>query len=379
MPLQPGESLGAFLVVLNTTYPATASSLEHGVETRVGAVSTASVASTLADLNADGLDDLVVDGLAYMNPPESPGDFTNVVGTRLGTHERTFTSVATADVNGDQALDLVLAFEDLTGTQGVELLLNPGNGDFSSVAAIAVPGTTSSASQIVKLADMNQDGKPDLIVGKQNEANQLFVNPGDGSFGITGFEVLPFGARSDDTRCLAVGDVNQDGQVDIVVGNLGQPNRVYLATILNSDLLSFSTMNLGEEADESLSIQTGDVNGDGLPDVVVGNRLSQNVLHLAVSAGVFGPPSSIGGEADDTRSIVINDLNLDGLLDVVVGNGQHPNKVYINPSTGDFSSTVAQPVGIDAGDYDTLSIEVGKLNSDGEGPICSNKRVVAHS
>ncbi len=130
-------------------------------------------------------------------------------------------SVAVADVDGDGDVDIIVGnFMQ----QNNQLLLNDGDGNYTSDSPITLPGGTMSTRSIA-VADVDRDGDVDIIVGNFNQQNnQLLLNDGDGSYNEV--TILPGGAMA--TRSVAVADVDRDGYVDIIVGNNGQNNQLLL-------------------------------------------------------------------------------------------------------------------------------------------------------
>jgi FG-GAP-like repeat len=118
--------------------------------------------------------------------------------------------IAIADLNGDGLNDLVITDPGPVGSPPtVNVLLQDKNnpGQFPSVATYSI--TPSGLPQTVVVADVNNDGLPDIIVGGSSEVSVLLQNP-DGTFSVTNYPA-PYSTQ------IAVADVNGDGLVDIVV------------------------------------------------------------------------------------------------------------------------------------------------------------------
>jgi len=202
---------------------------------------------------------------------------------------------------------------------------------------------TSSAAW----GDVDGDGDLDLAVGNGfgyldlGGYNRLYRND-DGV--LTGAPVWSSG-ENDVTESVAWGDVDADGDLDLAVGNVGQPNRIY-----RNDTQGITpTMTLVWSApspEVTYGIAWGDVDGDGDLDLAVGNGCTgsspptchANQLYRNDSAGGTIAMTLIWSsvETSATQSIAWGDMNGDGTLDLAVGNGDprrgiaQPNQVYTN-------------------------------------------------
>ena len=149
---------------------------------------------------------------------------TNNVGVLLnlgnGTFlpQTTYTSgaspraVSLADVNGDNKLDIVVVNND-ADTVGV--FLNRGNGSF--LAQTTYTTGSGSGSRSVALADINGDNKLDIVVANDGTSNVgVLINRGNGTFlAQTTFST----GGSSSPRSVALADVNGDNEADIVIAN----------------------------------------------------------------------------------------------------------------------------------------------------------------
>lgn len=172
----------------------------------------------LVDVNGDGNLDLLAANAGepnriYINSGEAPyfSTSTNIV-------EKPYYgfSITTGDVNGDGKLDIVC------GNLGKNcLFLNAGD-RYSTIEF----GDDQVITRSVILYDIDNDTHPDLIVGNQDGQNRIFWNTGASPY-FTLDNSQPFGSPDSSTRTMRLADVNSDGRPEIVVGNAGgQANQI---------------------------------------------------------------------------------------------------------------------------------------------------------
>jgi hypothetical protein len=183
--------------------------------------------------------------------------------------------VAVADVNGDGKPDIVVAnngtSSDNAGNGTVGVLLSKGDGTFEAASSYATGGYDAAS---VAVADLNGDGKPDLIVG--NCCDDTLINGivgvlfgiGDGTFQ----PVVPYRSGTYYVWSVAVADANLDGIPDIAAS--GGANSAYNkpgpGVLLGNGDGSFETAVIYPSG-PSHSVAMADVNGDGKPDLISAN------------------------------------------------------------------------------------------------------------
>lgn len=282
------------------------------------------------DFNGDGRADLAA--LLYMPETSSaesvPAGLAAVCistgGTKGFAEPRYYTvayqayDMVGADFNADGRLDLLS-----TATPSAQLAVALGrpNGTFRSAEHVLV----GDEPRMVNAADFNQDGRLDLAVNSLT-SKTVTILAGDGAGHFTAAETLQL---SDVPRALAVGDVNQDGKPDVLVTLLYTGALSVFPGVGNFRFqpeIQVSLRPAGENrALEPRSLALGDLNKDGKVDLVVGAAgIDALVVLLGEGDGRFSSPVPyfVGNFPLDVH---LADLNRDGNLDAVTANSGNPN------------------------------------------------------
>jgi len=276
-------------------------------------------------------------------------------------------SVAMADVNGDGFMDIV----EIGSDQTIAVLLNKGDGTFSSPSAYYVAGTTPVA---LAVADVNGDGKLDIVVANDGSANvSVLLGKGNGSFVAqtvveqekgTG-TAAPTYAVGTTPFYVAIADLNHDGKPDLVVANFADDTLSILLGNGDGTFKSQTTVATGIGPD-FVSIE--DINKDGIPDILVANSSDETLqVVLGKGDGTFtlkgitqvGPPVSKA----TLQSMVVADFNKDGNLDVVITGGDASSQI-VTYLGGNGDGTFRTARGIITG-LQTLYLQVADVDGDG--------------
>ena len=301
-------------------------------------------------------------------PMDSPLLFMPVVDYSSGASDAV--SVAVADVNGDGKPDLIVTnyFScNICSESSVAVLL--GNGDGTFQAAVTYD-TGGPGAWSVAVADVNGDGKPDLIVANEGGTVGVLLGNGDGTFqpAVT----YPTG---NSPYCVAVADVNGDGNPDLLVVNWWDNDVAVLLGNGNGTFRAAVTYGSGGSATDSVAV--ADVNGDGKPDLLVGNLYNaQDETHGGVGVllgngdGTFQPavPYSSGGF--QLWGVAVADVNGDGKLDLLTANAVACNSCQgdgaVGVLLGNGDGTFQPAVLYDSGGGTAMSIAVADVNGDGK-------------
>jgi hypothetical protein len=235
------------------------------------------------DFNNDGRLDLVTDSWGNDQVEVLFGDDTNLFktsGTFLKVGKRPYQRHRVADLNGDGLDDIVT-----TNTEGnnATVLLSTGKGGFNEAGDSPFPCGDNPFG--IAINDINADGKPDLAIinspGSMAEGkgkNGLTVLLGDGTGKFITMKGSPYEAGKIPNR-VGIGDVNGDGVNDIVTSD-NDSNKIYLFLMSrNGSMLSQSVIIVGNHPK---GIAIADLNGNGKADIVVCNN-TDNEISIIIS------------------------------------------------------------------------------------------------
>lgn len=402
--------IGTLTVLHTLPMFAQAPSFKPVVSYASGGYGASSVA--LGDLNGDGILDIVAANSCVVGDTCWNGSgFVCVsadscshgaVGVLLGNGDGTFRpavtyetggylsySVALGDLNGDGKLDLVVINDcgavpiDSDGNcpyATVDVFFGNGDGTFGPPMTYQLNGWHAVA---VAVGDLNGDGESDVVVVDicnmpdtcsdtgctcKTGSAEVLLNEGNGilSSPIAYDSGAPFG------RSVALGDVNRDGKLDVVVANSGATG-----VLLGNGAGTFQpavTYEPGGVVGGPNSVLVRDVNGDGKPDLILAATpectgcSSEGVASILLGNGdgSFEPAVTYPSGGEYARSVAVADVNGDGKPDLVVANlsGIWPDQRALGILTGNGDGTF-QPVVIFDSGGETFSVAAGDLNKDG--------------
>jgi Bacterial Ig-like domain (group 3)/FG-GAP-like repeat len=321
------------------------------------------------------------------NPSPTSGFGFAPVVTYDSAGDETY-SVAVGDINADGNPDLVVGNQCAdSNCAGSTLAVFLGNGDGTFKPPMTYPTGGYDATSVV-IVDVNGDNKPDLVVSNlcaayggclQGGSVSILLGKGDGTFQ----SAMSYTSGATDTNSVAVGDLNGDGKPDLVLASYciqsGCVNGVISVLLGNGDGTFQSPALFASDGTYAFSIALGDLNGDGKLDVAVAN--------LSDNSGTKGSAAVLLGNGDGTLktavtydsggyqslSIAVADVNSDGIPDLVIGNScvndNNCNSgivgILLGNGNGTFQNATAYGSGGDAEGLVLNSVAVGDVNGDG--------------
>lgn len=320
------------------------------------------------DFNGDGKLDLAISADIFCNGACSiPATVYMLRGNGDGTFQPPSPVLAgngpllSADVNGDGKLDLI--FED--DPTSVQVYLGNGDGTFSNASNYYVNFQLSPALTGIVTADFNLDGKSDIALG-----GAVLLGNGNGTF-----QGVPLGVVPSKPVTAVINDFDKNGTLDVALLSNGQDKisnqNFYNVYILkNNGTGALSLVHTYALQEPGYGIASADFNGDGNPDIIVfqtdpvtlewGYSVLLGNGNGSFQTPQFYPQTQMTGA--NSYSIIASDFNGDHKTDIAVSLGSSLQSFALLLGKGD--GTFASPV--DVFDGGALTLLVGDFNGDGK-------------
>jgi len=320
------------------------------------------------------------------NPPTGKIGFLSAIDIPAGGE--TGNAAVSGDFNGDGKADIaakVYAYNSTTNSfyYAISVVLSNGDGTFKP----AVLNTITDSCAELLVADVNGDGKSDLIVGhpasycwnlNTNPSFDVWLSNGDGTFTLSANtnNTIPTNGLVGGT----IADVNSDGKLDLVLVDNNNPASVW--TLLgNGDGTFQAPTSVALSGEAGYDIVVADLNGDGILDIADNDPFSnQLTIYLATSPTTYGSAATYATSDSNyyACSMAAGDLNGDGKPELVNTNCSSSGNdvtIYVNNGDGTFATGVyydgAMSGGTSSGAANvyTAAVTVADVNGDGQGDI----------
>jgi hypothetical protein len=285
----------------------------------------------VADFNGDGKSDIAATN-------RSSNDLSILQGNGDGTFQtqQRFAigslpaAVVTADLNADGRLDVVTAN---SSTDDVSILLGNGDGTFQPEQRYVVGDTPFALA----IGDFNGDGKFDVAAANTLSRDiSVLLGIGNGTFQPQQRFLLGYPASGPSS--IAVADLNGDGKGDLVAGRNLEGNGDNLIVFIGNGDGTFQPPRPFRGGIGTRSVAVGDLNGDGMMDVAAASTISNDVTIFIGNGDGTLLAGQIPIDAPDPSVIMIRDVNDDGKLDLVLVNAFSTVAVLYGNGNGTFQS-----------------------------------------
>ena len=215
--------------------------------------------------------------------------------------------IASADLNGDGKLDLIVAESGV----GLDVCFGNGNGTFAARQVLTAVGTANA----LVIRDIDGINGPDIVAGADSGAVFSFLNSGSSAPTVAGW--ITRSSSGPSVEDLHLADLNGDGRLDAVTTYFSTTAYVWIASTTPGVFTPSFPVSVGNATEHTL---LADLDGDGRQDLITGGY-GGNVSWGTSVAPYFGNPLPLG--MDSTGAVALNiqatDLDADGDLDLVKG------------------------------------------------------------
>ena len=264
-----------------------------------------------------------------------------------------------ADIDNDGLPDLYITQSSNSGTEHSILLHHESAGNFSDITSGYPVSMDGILPRSVGWQDINDDGLVDLLVAVsagEDKQNRLLINSGNGTFTLQESVLSePF----HQSRSIGWCDFNNDALPDVYITNGAEDhsdeserlNQLFM-NIGSGEWIEMAGIAGVDDAGHGRGQAWGDINNDGYMDLFVGNQKGSdtggghNRMFLNNGDGTFTTITNSAGllESFRTRCVSMADFDNDGFLDIYIvnfGNAQPPNHLYRNNGDETFTEVAS--------------------------------------
>ena len=250
------------------------------------------------------------------------------------------TAVAMGDLNGDGRNDVALVAYDTAGwgRRGLFVFLQSESGYLNGPINYSNNNYNS-----VDIGDLNHDGTPDVVAGYGGVHIEVFPQTASGTLGPSVVYPTP------NSYIVRIADMNNDGRVDVVGLGMGSGVSILLQTPEGTLQAPVTYPIDSGNALSELKLAVGDINNDGLIDIVTQSRDGSGTYRLVARLqkrdGTFDDPIYYVLGQDGTFAITVGDIDGDGLNELIAGVRTNLF-IFHNVTQAGFAQPDVLPLGI---------------------------------
>jgi hypothetical protein len=335
------------------------------VETNISDVTNSVYSIAIEDANNDGQNEVVIGMGSTTNevrmysysPVCSQGTLnssTSLIETNIKDESVGVYSVAVGDANNDGKNDVVIG---MSSTANEIRMYENKSGSWVETVINNSPDTVYSVS----VGDANNDGRNDVVIGAGYSNNELrmYENKSGGwiETNISNFSMYVYSTP--------IGDADNDGKNEIVIGKQNVTPNSYNLRMYKNQSGGWVEKNISDTPDSIDSVAIGDANNDGSNELVIGMAATTNEVRMYKNTTGGWMETNIHDVPQTVWSVAIGDANNDGRNDVVIGMVTTSNEVrmYENKSGGWVETNITNtPTGV-------YPVVIGDANNDGRNEV----------
>lgn len=330
----------------------------------------------VGDVDGDGATETLLVGATQITVGDAAVDGSVTNAKTVATFDQTAKKAVFGDFNGDGLTDVAVYYQaegaDFTVGTNFKIFQQTTNGSFAPVASRAVSGFVDFAVGSFTKAGVDQIAVLSQTTSGVQFVDALQLNVAAGSTTLSSALTFPLGSHN--ATALAAGSIFGSGLDDLVAVN-SEKNSISVlkstGSTFSATTLTTNTGLVGSGVYNPTAAAIGDINGDGLNDVVVLNAASgSNYAHIAYYLQTPAGLSKVASNAALTvrgvapTGLVLADLNVDGKLDVATVQHTTAGKSKLFAFLGSGTESIFN-AGIEAGETAVgAALTVGRFNDD---------------